>query len=256
MSAQANGKETHMATFVLVPGFWLGSWVWDAVGRELRAAGHEVHPMTLTGLGDRVHLATPQLDLETHTTDILSAIEYAGLEEVILVGHSYGGLPVALAADRAPGQLARVVYLDSAPLPDGMRQFDFNPPGVQEEIEKRVAAEGEGWRIPPPPFIEVAEDPANLAGLSEADLALLRTRSVPQPFATALQPLRRPHGGSVPETLIACVFPEDQVRQMIADEHPMFGGFAGPPQVLPLATGHYPMLSRPADTARALASLA
>jgi pimeloyl-ACP methyl ester carboxylesterase len=245
-----------MATFVLVPGFWLGAWVWEAVGRELRAAGHEVHPVTLTGLGDRVHLATPEVDLGTHAADVVNVIEYAGLEEVILVGHSGGGMAVALAADRIPGRLSRAVYLDSAPLPDGMRQFDVNPPEAQEEIEKRVAAEGDGWRMPPPAFADVSDDPVDLAGLSEAGLALLRSRSVPQPFATARQPLRRPHGGSVPETLVACTFMEPQVRRMIADRHPMFAGFDGPPQVVPLPTGHYPMLSRPGDTARALGSLA
>jgi pimeloyl-ACP methyl ester carboxylesterase len=245
-----------MTTFVLVPGFWLGAWVWDEVGRELRAAGHEVHPVTLTGLGDRVHLAAPEVDLDTHAADVINVIEYAGLEEVILVGHSGGGLPVALAADRIAGRLAHVVYLDSAPLPDGMCQFDVHPPEEQERIEKRVAAEGEGWRLPPPPFTDIAADPVNLAGLGEADLALLRSRSVPQPFATARQALRRSRAESVPETLIACVFPESQVRQMIAAEHPMFAGFDGSPHVVPLATGHYPMLSRPADTVRALASLA
>src|SRR5262245_56881843 len=104
-----------MTTFVLVPGFWLGAWVWDAVARELRSAGHEVHPVTLTGLGDRVHLATPEVDLETHATDIINVIEYAGLDEVVLVGHSGGGMPVSLVADRMPERLARVVYLDSGP---------------------------------------------------------------------------------------------------------------------------------------------
>jgi pimeloyl-ACP methyl ester carboxylesterase len=243
-----------MATFVLVPGFWLGAWVWDAVGREL--GGHAVHPVTLTGLGDRVHLAAPEVDLETHATDVVNVIEYAGLEEVVLVGHSAGGLAAALAADRIPGRVARVVYLDSAPLPDGMCQFDVHAPEEQKRIEERVAAEGEGWRLPPPPFTDVIADPVNLAGLSEADLALLRSRGVPQPFATARQPLRRTHEATVPETLVACTFPEPRVRQMIAEAHPMFAGFAGPPQVVPLATGHYPMLSRPADTARVLASLA
>jgi pimeloyl-ACP methyl ester carboxylesterase len=245
-----------MATFVLVPGFWLGAWAWDRVVRELRTGGHEVHPVTLTGLGDRAHLATPEVDLDTHAADIANVITYAGLEEVILVGHSAGGMPVQLVADRHPELLSRVVYLDSGPLPDGMRQLDANPPQAQEEIEKRVAAEGEGWLLPPPPFADVAEDTVTLAGLSADDLALLRSRAVPQPFTTARQPLRRPHGGSVPETLIACLFPEDQVHQMIAAGHPMFTGFDGPPQVLPLPTGHYPMLSRPADTARLLASLA
>ncbi|WP_329235422.1 alpha/beta hydrolase [Actinoallomurus sp. NBC_01490] len=245
-----------MATFVLVPGFWLGGWVWEAVGARLRAAGHEVHPVTLTGLGDRAHLATPEVGVETHTLDVVNTLRYADLREVILVGHSGGGMPVAQAADRVPERLSRVVYLDSVPLPDGVRQFDVNPPEARAEIEKRVAAEGEGWRLPPPPFAEVAEDPRNLAGLGPADLALLRERSVPQPFATATEPLRRTRRTPVPETLIACVFAEEQVKQMFADEDPMMAGFDGVPQVVPLPTGHYPMLSRPDDTARALASLA
>jgi pimeloyl-ACP methyl ester carboxylesterase len=244
-----------MGTFVLVPGFWLGAWVWEAVARELRSAGHEVHPVTLTGLGDRVHLATPEVDLETHTDDVINTIRYAGLERVILVAHSGGGMPVALAADRIPERLAHVVYLDSAPLPDGMCQLDVHPAEVRREIEERVDAEGDGWRLPPPPFADAGDEPG-LAGLSAADLALLRARCVPQPFATATGPLRRSGRGTVPETLIACTFAEADVRKMIADAHPMFGGFSGPPRLVPLPTGHYPMLSRPADTVRALASLA
>ena len=137
--------------------------------------------MTPTGLGDRAHLATPEVDLDTHATDIVNVIAYAGLEEVILVGHSAGGMPVQLVADGHPGLLARVVYLGSGPLPDGMRQLDVNPPQAREEIEKRVAAEGEGWLLPRPPFADVAEDPVTLAGLSADDLALLRSRAVPQP---------------------------------------------------------------------------
>jgi pimeloyl-ACP methyl ester carboxylesterase len=244
-----------MATFVLVPGFWLGAWVWEEVAGRLRAERHAVYPVTLTGLGDRVHLATPEVDLDTHASDIANVIAYAGLREVILVGHSGGGMPVQLVADRIPDRLARVVYVDSGPLPDGMRQFDAHSPEAQEEIDKRVAAEGGGWLLPPPRFTDVADDPVNLAGLSPDDLALLRSRSVPQPLATSRQPLRRTHGGSVPETLIACILDETQVATMMAQNHPMFAGFDGPPQVLPLPTGHYPMLSRPADTARLLASL-
>ncbi len=244
-----------MATFVLVPGFWLGGWVWDGLAAELRAAGHEAVPVTLTGLGDRAHLASPEVDLETHTADVIDAVTQAGPGPVILVGHSGGGMPVTLASERVPERLARAVYLDSAPLPDGMRQFDINPPQVQEEIEKRVAAEGDGWRLPPPAFADVEEDPVNLAELTEADLALLRERSVPHPFAVALARLRRTRLGPVPETLVACVFPEPQVRAMLAQGHPMFGGFGPDPQIVGLVTGHYPMLSRTAETARILTSL-
>lgn len=245
-----------MATYVLVPGFWLGAWAWAEVGRRLRAAGHDVHPVTLTGLGDRAHLATPQVDLETHAADVLGVIEYAGVDEVILVGHSGGGMPASLVADRVPERVARAVYVESAALPDGMAQFDVNPPEVQELIEKQVADEGDGWRIPVPAFAAVSDDPVNLAGLGDADLALMRSRGVPHPFAAARQPVRRSRPGVVPETLIGCTFPEDQVRRMIGDGHPMFAGFGPGLQVVALPTGHYPMFSRPADTARILASLA
>src|SRR5690349_14997844 len=113
-----------MATFVLVPGFWLGGWVWERVAGELRAAGHEAYPVTLTGLGDRAHEATPRVDMDTHAADVAELLTGAGLEEVVLVGHSGGGMAVQLVADRAPGRIARAVYVDSGPLPDGMRQFD------------------------------------------------------------------------------------------------------------------------------------
>ncbi len=242
-----------MAIFVLVPGFWLGGWAWDAVARDLRAEGHEVRAVTLTGLGDRVREASPRVDLETHTGDVIEAI---GDARVILVGHSYGGMPVAHAADRVPERVARVVYLDSGPLPDGMRQVDVRAPQDREAIEKRVAAEGDGWRLPAPPFVNVADDPALLKDLSEEDLALMRSRSVPQPYATALSPMRRSRRGPVPETLVSCSFPEEEVRRMIAERHPMFAGFGDDLTVVALPTGHYPMFSRPAETARVLASLA
>jgi pimeloyl-ACP methyl ester carboxylesterase len=242
-----------MATFVLVPGFWLGGWAFARVTAALRASGHEVHPVTLTGLGDRAHLASPEVDLETHARDVINTIEYAGLDEVILVGHSGGGLPVSLAADRIPGRLARVVYLESAALPDGMRQFDANPPEARERIEKQIAAEGEGWRIPVPAYDTA--DPI-VEGVGEDDLALIRSRGVPQPYLTAMQPLRRTRRGPVPETLFACMFPLDEVRRMLAERHPMFAGFGDDLQVVGLPTGHYPMLSRPAETAAILGGLA
>ena len=77
-----------MSTLVLVPGFWLGAWAWRDVATDLRGRGHEVYPLSLTGLGERAHLARPDIDLETHVTDVLNLIHYQELHEVILVGHS------------------------------------------------------------------------------------------------------------------------------------------------------------------------
>jgi pimeloyl-ACP methyl ester carboxylesterase len=247
-----------MATFVLVPGFWLGAWAWQRVTRFLRAVGHDVYPMTLTGLADRVHLGGPDVGLDTHITDIVNRITFEDLREVVLVGHSGAGAPITGAADRIPERLARLVYVDSGPLPDGTAQFDINPPEEQERIERRVKDDGAGWQIPVPDF-DPAADPVNLAGLSADDLELMRTRGVGQPFATATQPLRltNPARRAVPADMITCTFPIEQVRAMLAGGHPIFAEFEAisDHRLHELPTGHWPMFSRPADLADLLSSI-
>nr|BFE79024.1 hypothetical protein GCM10020093_016250 [Planobispora longispora] len=156
-------------TYVLVPGFWLGAWAWEKVTARLRAAGHDVHPVTLTGLGDRAHLATPETDLETHIQDVVNTIVYADLHDVILVGHSGGGTPVTGAADRVPERVARVVYLDSGPLADGMSQMDMNEPEWNAFVEERVAGQGGGTGYPLPSWDEHERAGASLEGLGEAE---------------------------------------------------------------------------------------
>jgi pimeloyl-ACP methyl ester carboxylesterase len=89
-----------MTTYLLVPGMWIGAWAWHDVTAALRAAGHDVYPLTLTGLADRSHLLCPGVDLDTHVADIVRLVEVEDLRDVVLVGHSYGGLPVSAAALR------------------------------------------------------------------------------------------------------------------------------------------------------------
>src|SRR5688572_23732974 len=112
-----------MATIVLVPGAWLGAWAWREVTAGLRAAGHDVYPVTLTAVADRGHLADPGVDLGTHAADIARLIEVEDLTGVVLVGHSHGGIAACAAADRVPDRLARVVYVDSGPLADGTAEI-------------------------------------------------------------------------------------------------------------------------------------
>jgi pimeloyl-ACP methyl ester carboxylesterase len=238
-----------MSTFVLVPGFWLGAWAWQDVTTALRAAGHEVHPLTLTGLADRAHLIGPEVGLETHTTDIVRLIETMDLHDVVLVGHSGGGLPVTQAADRIPDLVARVVYVDSAPLPDGVSQFDTNPPEERERTRGLIS----DAQLPPPAW-DPAADPENLAGLDDATLALLRARATPQPLRTATDPVRRTGGRAVPTSLIACTFPLDVVRAMIAQGEPMFAELGGA-DLYGLPTGHWPMFSEPKRLAELLDSI-
>jgi pimeloyl-ACP methyl ester carboxylesterase len=234
-------ERNIMSTFVLVPGMWIGAWAWRSVTAELRAAGHEVYPLTLTGVADRAHLAGATLD--THVEDIVRLIEVEDLRDVVLVGHSYGGFPVTVAAERIPDRLGRLVYLDSGPLPAGTRQAD--------QLEPQSPT---GDTVPPRPW-DPAADPVLLAGLDKDALDQLRTRSTPHPLGSVAQPIPRTGAGlSTPTTLVTCTFPLDQVREMIAADHPWFAELRDA-DVIALPTGHWPMLSEPTALARILGGL-
>ncbi|MEW9856603.1 alpha/beta fold hydrolase [Novosphingobium sp. M1R2S20] len=116
-----------MTTFLLVHGGGHGGWCWKPVVRLLRKAGHEVYAPTLSGLADRAHLLSPQLGLDTHIADIAGLMEYEDLTEIVLVGHSYGGMVITGAADRAIERVARLVYLDAAIPQDGEALVDVSP---------------------------------------------------------------------------------------------------------------------------------
>jgi pimeloyl-ACP methyl ester carboxylesterase len=243
-----------MTTFVLVPGFWLGGWAWSDVTARLRAAGHAVYPVTLTGLGERVHLSSPHVDLDTHITDIVNTLAYEDLHEIVLVGHSYAGVVITGVADRLPERIARLIYVDTAPLPDGVAQADFGPPEVRRQYEQRVAEPGDGWRLALPSWEELDQG-GNLDGLDQAARARMRGRATDQPLRTSLQPLRlsNPARAQLPKTAIWCTFSSAQVREIIASGAPLFSELAGPEwQFIDLPTGHWPMFSRPADLAALL----
>ena len=108
---------TPMTTFVLVSGAWLGGWAWQGVAPALRAAGHTVYTPTLTGLGERVHLARPEVDLDTHIEDVANLLRFEDLRDVVLLGHSYAGIVVTGVADRMPDRVAEVVLLETPSAP-------------------------------------------------------------------------------------------------------------------------------------------
>jgi pimeloyl-ACP methyl ester carboxylesterase len=233
-----------MTNIVLVAGNWLGGWAWDAVAARLRAAGHQVTAVTLTGLAERAAEAGPDVNLDTHTDDVVRAI--ADRQGVVLVGHSYGGFPVTAAAERVPERVARVVYVDSGPPPDGTSLLDFSPPEEQQQ-QREQAVDG---LLPPPPW-DPAQNPI-LGEVAEPELALLRERSTPQPFGAVTQPIRRTGRLPVPATLITCIFTGEQVREMIAAGNPYFTEFADA-EIVELPTGHWPMFSEPDRLAELLA---
>ncbi len=231
-----------MTTYILVPGLWIGAWAWHDVTAALRAAGHEVRPLTLTGVADRSHLLGPGVDLDTHVADIVRLAEVEDLHDVVLVGHSYGGLPVSAAALRIKDRIKAVVYVDSGPLPEGAAQIDML--GDDDTLVDGDALLPRAW--------DPAADPVLLAGLGETALTLLRTRSTPHPLASVRQPLgARATSADLPTALITCTFPPDQVREMTAAGHPFFAGLAEA-RVVALPTGHWPMLSEPQALAAAL----
>jgi len=240
-----------MTTMVLVPGMWLGAWAWQDVASRLAEAGHDVRAVTLTGLAERSGEATPQTDLDTHAADVVSLLEKEDLHDVVLVGHSYGGMVVSTAAGQVAGRIRRVVYVDSGPLPAGVSQFDTTPPEEQERTRAQV---GDGFLVAVPPF-DPADDSPALAGLDAAARERIRTHGTPHPFASVTQPVHyTPDYASLPQTLISCMFPAAQVRAMIDAGHPFFALLRGA-DVIELPTGHWPMFSRPDDLADLLAGL-
>jgi pimeloyl-ACP methyl ester carboxylesterase len=249
-----------MTTYVLVAGAWLGGWAWQPVTDRLREHGHDVHPVTLTGLGERSELAGPEVDLDTYIADVVNLMEAEDLRDVVLVGHSYAGHVITGAADRAPGRIALLAYLDAGPSPDGASFMDLQPPPARELIERLVEEAGEGWRVPLPSWEELeGVMGASLDGLGQGERDHMRAHATAQPLRTWTQPLslKNPAREELPKLLITCSLPLAQVRQMITAGHPWFAALAGPQwSFRELPTGHWPMFSVPEELASLLADLA
>lgn len=193
-----------MATYVLVHGAFVGGWCWRWVTPHLRGAGHDVSTPTLTGLGERAHLASPQVTLDTHIDDIVNHIRFDDLHGVVLVGWSYGGMVVAGVADRIPERIAQVVYLDS----DIPRDGDTSVPRAEHAARVALAdRHGDGWRVP----VEAtrARD-LLLAGLAPQRRRWVEERLRPHPLATWLQPIHLTGAGNgIPTTYIRCTIGHD-----------------------------------------------
>ena len=138
-----------MATIVVAHGAWSGGWAWGKMRAIWTAAGHEVWTPTLTGLGERGHLANPAVDLETHVRDVVGLLDCEDLQEVVLIGHSYGGMVATGVAQRRPERLHRLVYLDALVPQPGASVFELVPAQAAARMRAAALAAGEGWRIPP-----------------------------------------------------------------------------------------------------------
>jgi pimeloyl-ACP methyl ester carboxylesterase len=172
-----------MATFVIVHGGWGGGWEWTPVARRLRQRGHEVFTPTLSGMGERAHIRCA-ITLEDHIRDVLAVLEFEQLDDVVLCGHSSGGMAVTGAADRAPERLRLLVYLDGFVPEDGQAQLDLVPAEIGDAFREEAERRGDG-RVEIPPMLLPPEGSA--AAEQRADyIARLR----PHPLATLSDPIR------------------------------------------------------------------
>ena len=186
-----------MSTFLLVPGAWLGGWCWRYVAADLRGAGHTVIPATLTGLGERSHLLSPEIDLETHVSDIVGLFHYRDLHGVTLLGHSYGGAVITAVAERVPEHIDRLVYLDASVPRDGESNDDVIGPTMAAQLRASAESGGDGWRVPPAPYV--------IGRLSDHPLRpWVETRLKPHPLRPFGEPvrLRSPEATALPRAFI------------------------------------------------------
>ena len=243
-----------MANFVLVPGYWLGGWAWKNVADALREKGHTVYPVTLTGLGERVHLGSAETDLDTHAADVVNLIKFEELENVYLVGHSYGGVVITQVADQIPKSLAKLIYVDSAPLPDGAAILDFNEPQERAAYEKSVATKGDGWKLPLPSWKELDQG-NNLKDLTAKDKKHIEKLATPQPFNASRQQLSLKNKArrKLPKVVILTTSTVAQTKEIINSGNPLFQEMNDPNLTfVELLTGHYPMFSRPQELTKIL----
>lgn len=171
-----------MTTFVIVHGGWAGGWYFSDSARLMRAAGHDVYTPTLTGISERVHLGHPDIDLNTHIEDVVNVLVYEDLQDVALVGYSYGGMVVTGVAEQIPERIGQLIYLDAIVPEDGQSITALFPDIVAffEGVAKDV---GDGWKIP--------HDPPH-------------PRKTPHPLKTLTQPItiHNPAAAKLPRTYV------------------------------------------------------
>lgn len=232
-----------MANVVLVHGAWGGAWIWKRVLAPLRAAGHAVHAVTLTGDGERAHLRHAGITLRTHIDDVVGLVQAEELDDIALVGHSYGGQVITGAAEALAPRVKQLVYVDAmVPLP-GEGWGSNHPPEVV--AARQAAARANDNALPPP-------DPADF-GIAGADREWLLRRQVPHPFGPYREPM--PFDGerwrALPRAFVDCTSPAyptiDGSRRRVREQ--------GDWTLVELATGHCPMVTMPEAFTQALLRL-
>lgn len=169
--------STNSKTFVLLHGAWHGAWCWRRVEPLLQAAGHRVFTPTQTGVGERSHLLSERITLETFVKDLTNVLEFEDLQDVILVGHSFGGIAITAAADRMRSRVRHLVYLDALILQNGQSPFSVIPAELADARRQLAQQSSAGVSIPVP-------DPSAFGVDDAADAAWLKAKCTPHPIST------------------------------------------------------------------------
>ena len=222
-----------MAEFVLVPGAWLGSWAWDDVVPHVRAAGHGSYPMTLSGLAEKQGVPAGQ---RTHVQDIVDEVLRRNLHDVVLVGHSYSGIPVGQAAERIGERLTHLVFVDANVPVDGESFTEGSA-----DFEAAITENGGFWRP-----LTAAEYEGQ--GLTDEQIARIVAGSTPHPGARLTEPAALKRSiGELPTTYIKCLLdwpePTETVARLLSSERW---------RLVTMDTGHWPMFSQPRELAQIL----
>ncbi len=237
-----------MATFVLVPGGGHGGWCYGPVARRLRAAGHEVYTLTLTGVGERSHLLSPDIDLNTHVQDVTAALHYEDLRDVILVGHSYGGMVITGVADRATERIGKVVYLDAANPVNGQSLVDVSGPIIESVRPMGETVNGVELVLLPAPGA------AAFYGVTDPDdIAWMDERLTGHPwkcFDTKLHLTNEQAASAIPHFHIVCT------STLATRDEKLMGDAQAAGRLWDIDTGHDLMVTEPDAVTKALLEVA
>src|SRR5437868_9053596 len=218
-------------TFLVCHGAWSAGWAWKKMHPLMSKAGHRLVTPSYTGLGERAHLAHPAIDLDTHIEDMLNVIKYEDLRDIVLIGHSYGGMVATGVADRARDRITQLIYLDAFVPEDGQSLFDLTSTGEQS---MKAAAAGDGWRAPTNP---------TPPDTSEEDARWGAERRTPHPVKCFSQPLKLQNG---PLTL-----PRSYIYALRINPNDTFGQFAKRAKTTPgwryyeMDASHSPQVTAP-----------
>jgi pimeloyl-ACP methyl ester carboxylesterase len=237
-----------MATYVLVHGGAHGGWCYRRVARILRTAGHDVYTPTMTGLGERSHLVSPEVDLDLHIEDIAAVLHYEDLREVILVGHSYGGMVITGVADRAAERLGSLVYLDAATPVNGQSLVDVAGPVIEVTRPLGHVVDGVELVLLPSP------DAGRLYGVTDPDdLAWMADRLTGHPWRCFEQPLKLTNQDAlwaIPQYHIVCTSTLATRDPKLMDNARATG------RLWDIDTGHDLMITEPEAVSSALLQIA